>query len=271
MALALCRSSTSDSMTDALLALEDLDPELARKEARAKYMRFWRSVQAGCASTPVEIIEKAKALRAEKQPLTFLFEDYLQSKGDWGVSSHLVMLRQRVTNSESDLYRTYSARELEDLYGESDAAELISRKLKEGNWQWHPEWPNVERYRLFKCFAKAETRRQEDSQTSRELQMSTQVDQAGAAVLAGENFSNFKLMGLHRNKSGTEPKVLPKPRPPKKDVDPLVALRSKVKAKVRQVAQWTMDCSSWPGTLRTGGVTGTTLQALVNGFEDQTT
>ena len=109
----------------------DSDTEPAKKKmAHARYMRFWRSVQPTAKKTPASVIERAIALKGKRGALTAIFEDWMQSKEDWGSSC----LMQRVSRSKRDKcrgrFRLMTRAELMTRYGDAALVEdLCARKV----------------------------------------------------------------------------------------------------------------------------------------------
>ena len=66
-------------------------------------MRFWRSVQPGPgrSKAPPTVVEKASSFKKKRGGLLALFENWLQSKEDWGKSC----IVQRLTKGRSERYR----------------------------------------------------------------------------------------------------------------------------------------------------------------------
>ena len=93
-------------------------------------MRFWRSVQPTAKKTPASVIERAIALKGKRGALTAIFEDWMQSKEDWGSSC----LMQRVSRSKRDKcrgrFRLMTRAELMTRYGDAALVEdLCARKV----------------------------------------------------------------------------------------------------------------------------------------------
>lgn len=66
---------------------EHLSAEGARA-ARARYMRFWRSITSSTKSTPPVVLEAVNKLRGgsgarQRSALTDIFEDWMQAKEQW--------------------------------------------------------------------------------------------------------------------------------------------------------------------------------------------
>ena len=93
----LCGSPTLDSLTEAILEADcekQVEVPVGEedgakvKEARARYMRFWRSITTNKQkpAPPCVLTEIGKLNGSGKTPrgaLLFLFEDWLQSKEVW--------------------------------------------------------------------------------------------------------------------------------------------------------------------------------------------
>ena len=110
-----------------------------KRKPRARYMRFWRSIQAKLdgqtpvmKKTPVEVIEAAMKVKGKKGGLTALYEDFLQSKENWQNSC----LMHRISKKRSEAFRGRFAwltrKQLLDKYGpgsEPVVDDLIRRKV----------------------------------------------------------------------------------------------------------------------------------------------
>jgi hypothetical protein len=104
------------------------------KKAHARYMRFWRSVQPGYKTTPQEVIDRIAPLKGKRGALTAFFEDWIQSKEEWGSSC----LMQRITRSRKEKvrgrFKDMTKSELLQRYGNAGLVEdLVQRKVRHPN------------------------------------------------------------------------------------------------------------------------------------------
>lgn len=108
-----------------------------KRAGRARYMRFWRSIQTTSdhtpvtKKTPVEVIKAALAVKGRRGGLTALYEDFLQSGENWAESC----LMHRISKKRSEQYRGRFAwltkKQLMDKYADAAVvSDLIARKVR---------------------------------------------------------------------------------------------------------------------------------------------
>ena len=114
----------------------------AKRPPRARYMRFWRSIQAAAdgvpkmKSTPKDVVEQALKVKGARGGLTALYEDFLQCNGQW--SNNCLMHRNRKKHSERyrGRFSWLTKRQLLDRYhgDETVVADLCKRKARHCIW-----------------------------------------------------------------------------------------------------------------------------------------
>lgn len=115
--------------------LEDEDDEQMsskrNRPSRARYMRFYRSVDGTSKKTPKEVLEKAAKMRGKRGALTCIYEDWLQAKEDWAETCMMQRLCRSRKESCKGTWRWTSKQELEQRYGDPQlVTELIGRKAR---------------------------------------------------------------------------------------------------------------------------------------------
>jgi len=152
---------TSDSLVWALLedkpSIEEAaqDPEAKdestlKKEGHAAYMRFYRSVTTAVSKTPPEVMGRLRELqgsgkRLPPNSLTFLFEDWSQSKENWAATALVQSMTRTMGKKKTASFKWMSRTELDKKYNDDlgTVNELVERKTKENNFKDNPDFPGA--------------------------------------------------------------------------------------------------------------------------------
>ena len=92
-------------------------------------MRFWRSVQPGSKKAPKAVVEKAASLKKKRGGLLALYEDWLQSREDWGASCIVQRLCKGRAERYKGRFKYFTREELVQRYRDASLVEdLCQRK-----------------------------------------------------------------------------------------------------------------------------------------------
>lgn len=219
---ALPALSSLDSLLEAQLeeCQQRLDEQSSKRPARAKYMRFWRSVQPKANNTPPEVLTHVVSLKAggtKRGSWTQLFEDWCQAEEKWTETCLFVSIKKTTKRSRKGELQWLNRQQLLDLYkDEGLVEELMHRKNQEGQSRAHPDFPLNDKMRLFRCFVVMKEIDEEAAEQTVELTMDNQLDSAGVMALKEQDWEAFSL-----EDSAGEPSQKgqqKKPRKPRKEM-----------------------------------------------------
>lgn len=191
-----------------------------RKDARNTYMRFWRSLQGSNTSKiPQEILDEYNRRKgvagATYGALTAMYEDFVQSKENWMKSAFFSRLCKTSTRKKRGVWAWKTMDKLKELYGEANTgiiADMVQRKMQEGAWKWHPDFPNVENMRLYRCFDSAMEEQEEGTTAEIGFDHRSEADPETMGSFAESNWSAFEVDQPAFESQGTAAPA-PKQRP----------------------------------------------------------
>ena len=189
--------------------------------------------------------------------LTHLFEDWCQAGENWGTTSLVSVLRKKRTHTRVGKLKWLTEKDLMDLYGdESLVQDLIGRKAKENACKPHPDFPQVAKMRLYKCFVVEEESLEDAAEESTTLRVEAEVDQEGLQTLRDDQFRAFTLHGddapfeAHKDedepggkKPGGKAKAKAKPQKKPKEVSKEQIAAMNAHKKIRDLNKWNMEAN----------------------------
>lgn len=129
------RSQSSAESEDERSGGEDkelsLDQVNAQKAARARYMRFYRSLRSK--RSPPEIRQAGKNAKRCSSKLAVLYEQWLQCEGHWTESAFFKEMRSTSTHRKRGARRWMTVQELSMKYGSQRVALRIKAAKEEGD------------------------------------------------------------------------------------------------------------------------------------------
>jgi len=215
-----------DSHTEDCLehpTLIDLQEENHRQniqkfDARAKYMRFWRSLTTAARKTPPEVLAKYEEFQKDKEnmrgQLTVLFEDFSQSGEDWKRSTIMQNTVLSKTRMKRGRLAWLTKKQLINKYNDEPLANMICEKKEaEGSTRPHPECPEVKQYL---CLDAEEFEEEEKEVQNSSLRVQTELSRADLVALAGNGFELFRgnyLQDFPQQHAGASPAGSDRGRP----------------------------------------------------------
>lgn len=180
--------------TDTLVDMQLPD---AQTDGRKEYKKFWNSLNRCTGSTPSEILQHYQSLKGKRGSLTQLFEDWAQSGQNWYETSVLCNLRRKHTTRARGKWRLMDKTAMLQQYNQDEGlvAELIARKVKEGDFKPHFEFPNRVDMRLYRCWVSTEYDSEDELEKGFTMTGQREVDSTSVEALAAGGVFSASSVG----------------------------------------------------------------------------
>lgn len=233
------------------------------KEAKAAYMRFYRSVRSKKA--PPAVSKKFVEASANKSGrlMRALFSEYIESNEDWLNSALVLNESQEDREVTGGRWNWLTRGDLMKKYHNNSAIvqELINGKVIAGKWKEHPEFPGNADMKLYHCwmedFEVQENRHSRSVSHIRE----TMADSYNGTQRA-PNSGDGGVPGNQGNPGNNGQPRVPKPEKEKTDEQLARAAIVKVNANLLEITQWSFKLTS-------AGVAEVVATAFVSQMESE--
>ena len=202
-----------------------------------------------------------------------LYEMFLASGEDWLKSTLMINIRNKNSVKKLGKVVWLTKQQLHERYAVELAEQLMTQKLQtKSMWMWHPDFPEVDELRLFRCFDALLESTCEEYEQEFGLENKGEVDNAVAASLLENNGDALFRRGLRGCdidalggnqvgcSGGDDLKNEAKPEAkPKREARPKKEVKPKLPAKLAQemiahAGKQIVEAKSWDAKLDTAGV-----------------
>lgn len=231
---ALNRQTTIELEAKALEERNETEEERELRLAHNLYMRFYRSVRSkGC---PPEITKMALDNKRNSGVLNGLFDEYLQSQGNWLESSLAVRLKQSSSTEALGEESMVPFKQLREQHGVSVARQMrhqkrqLQAKAKPGDLPFvmeHPDMPGCEDWELIRVWTSTSFKKRSLEEREQELKGTVDLDASqtkeimSAFVSGPDDAGGVGISVLPKQHEATEKLEPRKPAPKQKTVDAL--------------------------------------------------